>query len=304
MQCVTTPIHHNSELSKVVIKRIKIMISLKNVSYRYTGSNRDSIADFNMDLSSGKIVGLLGANGAGKSTLLYLISGLLKPKSGIVDVNGFTPWDRRPDFLNQIFLVPEEFDVPSISLEAYVKAYSPFYPKFSQESLMEALLHFNLTPDIHLGSLSMGQRKKAFLAFALACHTPVLLMDEPTNGLDIPGKSEFRKAVVKTMNDERTIIISTHQVRDLDQLLDHVTIMDNEGILLDESIAELQEKFIFGLSPILPENGVLWSEPIMGGYAFMKMRTPDHPETEVNLEALFNYIYSRSSSAVITNQPK
>ncbi len=270
------------------------MISLKNVSYRYVGSKRDSIADFSMTLSSGKIVGLHGANGAGKSTLLYLISGLLKPRTGSVDVNGFNPWDRNPEFLSQIFLVPEEIDVPAITLKDYVKAYAPFYPNFSEESLKEALFHFNLTTDIHLGSLSMGQRKKAFLAFALACHTPVLLMDEPTNGLDIPGKSEFRKAVVKTMNDDRTIIISTHQVRDLDQLLDHVTIMDNTGIQLDESIANLQEKFIFGLAPVLPENGVIWSEPVMGGYAFMKMRTPDQPETEVNLEALFNYIYSRN----------
>ncbi len=269
------------------------MISLKNVSYRYSGSKRDSIANFSMDLSSGKIVGLLGANGSGKSTMLYLISGLLKATQGSIDVNGYNPWDRNPEFLSSIFLVPEEVEVPSITLEAYVKAYSPFYPNFSEESLKEALFHFNLSPDIHLGALSMGQRKKAFLAFALACHTPVLLMDEPTNGLDIPGKSEFRKAVVKTMNDERTIIISTHQVRDLDQLLDHVTIMDNYGIQLDESIAALQEKVIFGLAPVLPENGVIWSEPVMGGYAFMRMRTPDQPETEVNLEALFNYIYSR-----------
>lgn len=268
------------------------MISFKNVSYRYTGSKRDSIADFSMELSSGKIVGLLGANGAGKSTLLYLVSGLLKATQGVVDVNGFNPWDRNPEFLSQIFLVPEEINIPAISLEAFVKAYSPFYPNFSEESLNEALFHFNLSTGIHLGALSMGQKKKAFLAFALACHTPVLLMDEPTNGLDIPGKSEFRKAVVRTMNDERTIIISTHQVRDLDQLLDHVTIMDNSGIQLDESIASLQEKYVFGLSPVLPENGVIWSEPIMGGYAFMKLRTPEQPETEVNLESLFNYIYS------------
>lgn len=269
------------------------MISLKNVSYRYVGSQRLSISDFSMNLSDGKIVGLLGANGAGKSTLLYLMSGLLKPESGEINVNGFIPWDRKPAFLSQIFLVPEEIDIPAVHLSDFVKAYAPFYPNFSQESMEEALMHFNLTPDINLGSLSMGQKKKAFLAFALACHTPVLLMDEPTNGLDIPGKSEFRKAVIKTMDDNRTIIISTHQVRDLDQLLDHVTIMDNNGILLDESIESLQQKFVFSLAPMLPENGVLWSENIMGGYAYMKMRTPEEDETDVNLEALFNYTYSK-----------
>lgn len=270
------------------------MIKTKNLSYRYVGSKQDSISDMSMEISSGKIVGLLGANGAGKSTLLYLLCGLLKPTSGEVEVENFNPWKRVPEFLKNIFLVPEEIDLPAITLESYVKAYSPFYPNFSEESMNKALSHFNLTPDIHLGSLSMGQKKKAFLAFALACHTPILLMDEPTNGLDIPSKSEFRRVVVDTMDDSRTIIISTHQVRDLEQLLDHVVIMDKHGILLDDSIAGLQEKFYFGLSSTHLEEPLLWEEPVMGGYAFMKVRTPDSDESEVNLESLFNYIYSKS----------
>lgn len=269
------------------------MITLANVSFRYPGSNRDNISDFSMQMSSGNIIGLLGANGSGKSTLLYLISGLLKPRSGSISVDGFNPWGRSPQFLSDIFLVPEEFEIPAISLRKFVAANAPFYPRFSMETMQEALSHFNLTPDIHLGSLSMGQRKKAFLAFALACHTKVLLMDEPTNGLDIPGKSEFRRAVAKTMDDNRSIIISTHQVRDLEQLLDHIIIMDNSGILLNESVAALQERFAFGIAPILPEDTV-WSEPILGGNAFMKMRTHDESETEVNLEALFNYTYAKT----------
>lgn len=273
------------------------MISMTNVSYCYSGSKRNSISDFNMQLSSGKIVGLLGANGAGKSTLLYLLSGLLKPTEGNVNVSGFNPWDRKPEFLNEIFLVPEELDIPSVTLSKFVDAYAPFYPRFSRETMETALSHFNLTPDIHLGSLSMGQKKKAFLAFALACHTSVLLMDEPTNGLDIPGKSEFRKAVAQTMDDNRTIIISTHQVRDLEQLLDHVLIMDNKGILLDDSIEQLQERFVFGVSTTLPENGVIWSESVIGGFAYMKMRTPEEPETDINIEALFNYTYLKNNVA-------
>lgn len=269
------------------------MIKTKNLTYRYSGSNCDSISDMSMEISSGKIVGLLGANGAGKSTLLYLLCGLLKPTAGSVEVEKFNPWTRVPEFLQNIFLVSEEIDLPSISLTSYVKAHSPFYPNFSMESMLKALSHFNLTPDIHLGSLSMGQKKKAFLAFALACHTPILLMDEPTNGLDIPGKSEFRRVVVDTMDDSRTIIISTHQVRDLEQLLDHVLIMDKNGILLNESIAQLQDKYFFGLSSTRPDGRILWEEPVMGGFAYMKLRLPDDSETEVNLESLFNYIYSK-----------
>lgn len=269
------------------------MIKTNHLSYRYAGSKSDSISDMSMEISSGKIVGLLGANGAGKSTLLYLLCGLLKPTAGNVEVENFNPWSRRPEFLQNIFLVPEEIDLPAISLESYVKAHSPFYPNFSIDSMNKALSHFNLTPDIHLGSLSMGQKKKAFLAFALACHTPVLLMDEPTNGLDIPGKSEFRRVVVDTMDDSRTIIISTHQVRDLEQLLDHVVIMDRNGILLNESIAHLQEKYYFGLSSTHPDGPLLWEEPVMGGFAYMKEHASGEEESEVNLESLFNYIYSK-----------
>lgn len=273
------------------------MIDVKNLSYRYAGSKRDSIANLSMDISSGKIVGLLGANGSGKSTLLYLISGLLKPKSGSVEVEGFTPWERQPDFLRSIFLVPEEVSLPSIPLSSFVQAYSSFYPKFSRESMLKALSQFNLTPDIHLGSLSMGQKKKAFLAFALACHTPILLMDEPTNGLDIPGKSEFQRSVVETMDDSRTIIISTHQVRDLEQLLDHVVVMNMDGILLNESISSLQEKYYFGVSTTLPSGRRLWEEPVMGGFAYMKERSGAEEESEVNLEILFNYIYNAGCSS-------
>lgn len=270
------------------------MIETKNLCYRYVGSKQESISDMSMEISSGKIVGLLGANGAGKSTLLYLLCGLLQPTSGEVEVNGHNPWKRLPEFLQNIFLVPEEIDLPAIKFESYVKANSPFYPNFSEESLQKALSHFNLTPDIHLGSLSMGQKKKAFLAFALACNTPILLMDEPTNGLDIPSKSEFRRVVIDTMDDSRTIIISTHQVRDLEQLLDHVLIMDKRGILLNESIISLQDKYYFGLSSTHPEEALLWEEPVMGGFAFMKNRAGDSEESEVNLETLFNFIYSKS----------
>lgn len=268
------------------------MITTKHLSYRYVGSRQDSISDMSMEISAGKIVGLLGSNGAGKSTLLYLLCGLLKPTQGEVEVGKYNPWERKPDFLRSIFLVPEEVELPNISLSSYVKAYSPFYPNFSEKTLLKALSHFNLTSDIHLGSLSMGQRKKAFLAFALACHTPILLMDEPTNGLDIPSKSEFRRALVESMDDSRTIIISTHQVRDLEQLLDQVVIMDNNGILLNASVVELQEKYYFGVSSLHSTDEILWEEPVMGGYAYMKKRLPDSEESEVNIESLFNYIYS------------
>lgn len=157
-----------------------------DVSYRYSGSKRNSISDFNMELSSGKIVGLLGANGAGKSTLLYLLSGLLKPTAGEVSVRGFNPWNRKPAFLSEIFLVPEELDIPSVSLAKFVEAYAPFYPKFSRQTMEEALSHFNLTPDIHLGSLSMGQKKRRF------SHSPSHATHQCSSWMNPPTALTFR----------------------------------------------------------------------------------------------------------------
>lgn len=251
------------------------------------------ITDLWMELNPGAVYGLLGANGTGKSTLLYLMSGLLKPKTGVATLDGVDTFEREPQTMGDIFLVAEEFSVPAIKLEQFVKLNAPFYPNFSQEQMNGYLEHFRLTPDIHLGRLSMGQRKKAFIAFALACNTKVLLMDEPTNGMDIPGKAEFRRAVVSAMNDERTIVISTHQVRDLDRVLDHVVMIDRNGVILNSSLADIQQKlqFVFTGDPRECE-GALWSSPVIGGYSIIRMRPEDGDETEVNLESLFEFAYT------------
>ena len=276
-----------------VLLNYNTMLKLENVGYSYPGSSRSVISNFSLELTPGKIYGLLGANGTGKSTLLYLMSGLLTPHTGAVTFNGVNTALKSAPVLSEIFLVPEEIELPAVSLQQYVKLNAPFYPRFDYEELNRLLEHFRLQPDIHLGALSMGQKKKAFIAFALACNTKVLLMDEPTNGLDIPGKSEFRRAVVSAMNDDRTLVISTHQVRDLDRVLDHVIIIDNEGPRLISSIADLQERwqFLFTTNPADLE-GCIWSEPVPGGYQMMRRREADQPETDVNLESLFQVVFT------------
>lgn len=269
------------------------MLKLDHVSYAYPGNPRSVISDFSMEIAPGGIYGLLGANGTGKSTLLYLISGLLRPKSGSVDFKGHEAFLRLPSMLTDIFLVPEEIDLPAITLEKFVEMNAPFYKNFSHEQMVSYLEHFQLTPDIHLGRLSMGQRKKAFVAFALACNTSLLLMDEPTNGLDIPGKAEFRRAIVSAMADNRTIIISTHQVRDLERVLDHVVIIDNKGVVLSASIADIQQRLVFRFTTDPEEiDGALWSMPVPGGYNIVRFRGEDVAETDVNLESLFELSFA------------
>lgn len=213
------------------------MISVKNVTYGYQ-KGHNVLDDFSLEFQEGGIYGLLGKNGTGKSTLLYLMMGLLRPQKGEVTCNGVQTQLRDPEVMKELFIVPEEYDLPAVNLSRYVDSLRPFYPRFSDDILKRCLAGFEMTTDIDLGALSMGQKKKVYMCIALAANTRYLLMDEPTNGLDILSKSQFRKVVISGMDDEKTIIISTHQVHDVEHLLDHVTIIDQNRVLLNEAIVE------------------------------------------------------------------
>lgn len=225
------------------------MIDISNVTFEYR-KGKPVLKDFSLSFPQGGVYGLLGKNGTGKSTLLYLISGLLRPRHGEVRVDGMLSANRQPEMLREIFLVPEEYDLPSVSLKSYTRALKSFYPRFSDELLRKCIEVFDLEMDMQLGTLSMGQKKKVYMCVALATGTRVLLMDEPTNGLDILSKSQFRKAVVQGMEEDKTVLVSTHQVHDVERLLDHVTIINGNQVLMhgplneDNGPVDLEKLFI------------------------------------------------------------
>lgn len=266
------------------------MLKIENLCFSYSKKEK-LIENFSMQLDAGTVCGLLGKNGAGKSTLLYLICGLLRPHSGTIDVNGHTPINRKTTFLEDIFIVPEEFSLPNITLDEYININSPFYPHFNREEMNKYLEIFELTPNLHLGKLSMGQKKKAFISFAMACNTGLLILDEPTNGLDISAKRCFRKAVAACMTDEKTIIISTHQVYDVDKILDHVIITDRQGVLLDASIIDISSKYRFSFTTDRQRaDKALLSLDVPGGMNIVEYLDNPDDETEVNLETLFELV--------------
>ena len=266
------------------------MIEVENLSFSYGRRKSMVLEDFSMKLDKGSVYGLLGKNGTGKSTLLYLMAGLLRPQTGNVLYKGVDVKKRYPDTLQDMFLVPEEFALPNVSLKQYVKLNAPFYPNFSDELLNACLRDFDMNEDIHLGELSMGQKKKAFMCFALATNTSLLMMDEPTNGLDIPSKSQFRKVIASGMSDDKAVIISTHQVRDIDSLLDHVLIMDGSKLLLNESVSSICEKIYFaeqGMNE--PTEGALYVQPSVQGNSVI-LPNEYGEDSKLNLEVLFNAI--------------
>ena len=267
------------------------MLKIDNISFGYR-RNKSMIRNFNMTLQPGTVCGLLGKNGAGKSTLLYLICGLLKPDSGSIDFKGHNPIKHEVAFLEDVMIVPEEFSLPNMKLADYVRVNAPFYPNFNQSDMNDYLYMFDLDPEAHLGKCSMGQKKKAIISFALAGNTSLLILDEPTNGLDISAKRAFRKAVAKNMTDEKCIIISTHQVLDVEKILDHVCIIDNTGVLLNTSMFEVSKHLSFRVTNDreLIENALM-SFDAPGGASIVERATPDN-ETDVNLEMLFEFVES------------
>ncbi len=260
------------------------MITLKELSFSY--SRKKEVLDrINLEVGSGHICGLLGKNGEGKTTLLNLLSGQIFPDQGSCLVLEETPSERNARFLQQIFLLPEEISMPEVTAIEYIKMYAAFYPTFRDDICKACVESFEINLSDRLSKMSQGQRKKVAITLALAAHTPLLLMDEPTNGLDIPSKATFRRLVASLIDDNQTVIISTHQVRDLESLIDTVLILDQRQILLNKTLNEIGEKLYFG--PLLPEEKALYSEPTSQGTIGVTARDGKE-ETAVSLELLFN----------------
>ena len=260
------------------------MITLKELSFSY--SRKKEVLDrINLEVGSGHICGLLGKNGEGKTTLLNLLSGQIFPDQGSCLVLEEIPSERNARFLQQIFLLPDEISMPEVTAIEYIKMYAPFYPTFRDDICKACVESFEINLSDRLSKMSQGQRKKVAITLALAAHTPLLLMDEPTNGLDIPSKATFRRLVASLIDDNQTVIISTHQVRDLESLIDTVLILDQRQILLNKTLNEIGEKLYFG--PLLPEEKALYSEPTPQGTIGVTARE-DKEETAVSLELLFN----------------
>lgn len=265
------------------------MLKVNHCTFSYSRRRKPVIDNFSLRLEQGGVYGLLGSNGVGKTTLLNLISGLLTPNTGDVTFDGVNTRLRLPETISEIFLVPEEVAFPPLRMSEFAKVNGALYTKFSHDDLLRNLKLFGMNESERLDRLSMGQRKKMALAFAMACNTKVLLMDEPTNGLDIPGKSAFRRFIAESMSDERIFIISTHQVRDVGQILDHLLIINNNTVLLDRSVGDVQDKLKFAdtTDPAVIESAI-FSQKIFGGASVILPNT-DGEDSELNLELLFEF---------------
>lgn len=270
------------------------MITTKNLTFGYS-STRTVLKDITLELGEGHIHGLLGCNGIGKTTLLKIICGIMRPTHGEVLVDGVEPSSREPQLFSELMIIPEEFSLPNISLECYAKVTSPLYPHFDMGQMRGYCQELGVDVSERLHSMSMGQRKKAYIAFALACNVKMLIMDEPTNGLDIPSKSVFRRLLAGYVDDDRMVLISTHQVADVEQLLDNIVILDREGVALNATTAEICSRLKFGRAA--EGDSVIYSERTIAGDMAV-MASDGEADTQLNIELLFNAVSANRAAIV------
>ncbi|MCF0175753.1 MAG: ATP-binding cassette domain-containing protein [Bacteroidales bacterium] len=264
------------------------MINIDRLSFSY--GKLPVLSNISMDLQEGRIYGLLGGNGVGKTTLLTLLAGLKKPLGGEILVDGLHPYDRLPSCLEQQYFLPDSLDALPMKAKSFAGNFGKFWNNFSMDVFLEAMRDFDVDAELRMDRMSFGQLKKCYVSFAFACGCKYLFMDEPTNGLDIPSKAQFRKALMKYTSEESTVVISTHQVRDLENVIDPIIILDGRDVLVNASLAEISSKFFFDYSNIvLPHS--LYSEMIPGG-CIQVMLNADGAESKVNIEAFFNAVIS------------
>jgi len=268
------------------------MIEINNLNFGYS-KHKPLFKNMSMRLSNGHIYGLLGKNGAGKSTLLKNLAGLVYAQSGKLDVMGFNPAKRQPALLAQICFIPEEFYLPAVKIDSYLKANAPFYPNFDHQYLATLLKEFDIPVSNKLIDMSYGQKKKFIIAFGLATQAKLVIMDEPTNGLDIPSKAQFRKIMASALTEDRCIIISTHQVRDLDNLIDTVIMLDENDVALKASVEEITTKLTFKKVKEIDES-IFYAEPSLSGYNAV-MPNYHHEESKLDMELLFNAILAEKT---------
>lgn len=263
------------------------MIKVNNLAFSY---GKDQVLkNINLTLEDGKIYGLLGENGVGKTTLLTLLCGLKKTQVGSIDADGANPYDREPSLLEQMFYLPDDVAPMYDKAYSWAKSRGKFWSNFSLDKFVEIMNGFENDVNQKLSAMSTGQLKKTYISFALACSTKYLFLDEPTNGLDIPSKSQFRSSILKYTSEDSTIVISTHQVRDLENVIDPIIILDRQDVLLNASLEEVSRKLFFDYGTELHQES-LYSEQLPGGFiqVYPNVRNQD---SKVNIEALFNAVH-------------
>ncbi len=243
-----------------------LIVEIKDLVRTY--GRHSALDKVNFTLERGIVLGLVGQNGAGKTTLIKHILGLLRAESGEVRVFGVDPVADPQGVLSRIGYLSEEGDLPLwMKVEELIRYSAAFYPGWDPKYAETLQKQFGLSSDSKLGSLSKGQRARAGLLVALAFKPDLLLLDEPSSGLDPVVRKDILSAVIRTIADEgRTVLFSSHLLAEVEQVSDRVVMIEDGRIVLDDELANIKESYFridlrFGTSqPVAPnlEGSLHW----------------------------------------------
>jgi ABC-2 type transport system ATP-binding protein len=269
------------------------MVTIQALQFAY--NKKLLYKDCNITFTKGHTYGLLGKNGSGKTTLLGLMSGNLFAKKGTIGALGYNPKERSAMMLSQIFYLPEQFALPKVSMKDYIKMYASFYPSFCTNKFEKYINLFEVYDDgKKLNKLSMGQQKKFLISFGLATNCKLNLLDEPTNALDIPSKKILRKLITDNASKDKTFVISTHQIKDIENLIDYVCIVDEGKVMLNASIESINNSLEMQTKDNL-DGSELYTEDIgVNKYEVIQKSTSTNTNT-MDIELLFNAIIANNT---------
>lgn len=273
------------------------MIELNNLEFSYTKTGARALSGVSASIAPG-IYLVAGENGAGKTTLLHIIAGLKTPQVGECIIDGISGRNRCAEDMANIFLLEENMTFPAKSIRQFAKMHTRFYPTFSQEQFEANLHDFGLTGYESMKSLSTGMRKKSQLAYVLALGTKILLLDEPTNALDIEGRETLRKIIARSMDDERTLILSTHTVDEFSHLYDGAIILTHSHLTYAGTEEQVSSRLAFTATRIAPDDA-LYSEVQMGRILNIEPASPDDEPTRVDWKLLYIALHSPAAQQIL-----
>lgn len=247
-----------------------MIIELNKVSLRY-GKESPVLEELSLRMDGGGIVGLCAPNGVGKTSLLKMLMGLRYPTTGSLKVMGYDPTQRPTALLEQAYFLPADPNLPAWTPRKIGKVLGSFYPNFDPEIYQECIDDFQVDPDRVLSKLSFGQQRRVQLAFALGVRTPLLLLDEPTIGLDVNGKDQFRRSLIKATEAGQTVILATHLLNEVGPVLDQLLVLHQRQVWAHVNLEEANKIYSYHHSSYPPPEGTnSFGRRVPGGWHIVR----------------------------------